>query len=240
MLYISSRPKNLNSLPATEQDHVHQVLETLQEEGKLTLTPLIPPTFPQLRKHLWYGEGGVHVFHFDGHGGFGRLCPRCRAFNHSIFDRCQNKLGDGRLCQESLTDVDEEGYLSFEDEYGVEHVIRSEDLSNLMSRKHIRLAMLSACYSGTVDGHTLFGGTAQALIKQGVMSVVAPQLPISPDGAALFAHDFYEALAKTNSLLVAINRGRQSLMNHDNEWFIPAFYTRLGDHRLIDKVFPLA
>jgi CHAT domain-containing protein len=108
-----------------------------------------------------------------------------------------------------------------------------------MARSNIRLAVLSACYSGTVDGYTLFGGAAQALIKQGVMAAIAPQLPISPDGAALFARGFYEALAETNSLLAALNRGRQSLLtNRNNEWFVPAFYTRLGNYKPIDKVFP--
>jgi CHAT domain-containing protein len=208
----------------------------LHEEGKLVLTSLSPPTFSQLRDHL--SKNRVHVLHFDGHGKFGRLCPKCQAFNYSIFTCCQRKIKD-TLCQERLTDVDEVGYLSFEDEYKQEHAIRSKVLSLLLAGRNIRLAVLSACYSGTVDGYTLFGGTAQALIKQGVMAVVAPQLPISPEGAALFARGFYEALAESNSLLHAVNRGRQRLLAHRyNEWFVPALYTRIGDHRLINKVFP--
>src|SRR5207249_9898665 len=128
------------------------------------------------------------------------LCPKCQAFNFSIFDRCQRKIDD-KLCLESLADVDEVGYLSFEDEHREEHAIKSRVLGLLMAGRNIRLATLSACYSGTVDGHTLFGGTAQALIRQGVMAVVAPQLPMSPEGAAVFARSFYKALGETNSLL---------------------------------------
>ncbi len=237
VLYIASRPTNLNFLPSTEQDNVQQVLSTLHGEGKLVLTSLTPPTFSQLQTHLL--SNAVHVLHFDGHGKFGRLCPKCQAFNFSIFDRCQRKI-DGKFCLESLADVDEVGYLSFEDEHREEHAIKSRVLSLLMAGRNIRLAMLSACYSGTVEGHTLFGGTAQALVKQGVMAVIAPQLPISPDGAALFARSFYETLAETNSILVALKRGRQSLLtNHYNEWFVPALYTRIGNHRLIDNLFPL-
>jgi CHAT domain-containing protein len=237
ILYIAARPANLGFLPSIEQDNVQEVLKTLHEEGRLVLTPLSPPTFSQLQDHLL--KNSVHVLHFDGHGKFGRLCPRCQAFNYSIFDRCQRKIDD-QICQESLVDVDEVGYLSFENGCRQEHAIRSRVLSLLMAGRNIRLALLSACYSGTVDGHTLFGGTAQALIRQGVMAVVAPQLPMSPEGAAVFARSFYKALGETNSLLVALNRGRQSLLtDHYNEWFVPALYTRTGNHRLIDKLFPL-
>jgi CHAT domain-containing protein len=235
MLYIAARPTNLSFLPSLEQDNVQEVLKTLHEEGRLVWTSLSPPTFSRLQDYLL--KNSVHVLHFDGHGKFGRLCPKCQAFNYSIFDRCQRE-NNGELCWESLLDVDEVGYLSFENGGRQEHAIRSRDLSLLMAGRNIRLALLSACYSGTVDGHTLFGGTAQALIRQGVTSVIAPQLPMSPEGAAVFARGFYQALGETDSLLVALNRGRQSLLtNHYNEWFVPALYTRTGNHRLIDKLF---
>ena len=227
ILYICPRPTDVSGLPEEEQQQIQRVLLEAKEKYKLDIEidTLNPPTFTKLLDYL--DDHPVHVLHFDGHGNFGRLCNKCYTVNHAHFEFCQQ-------CKQNLSDVKPAGYLFFEKDYREKGLIDSETFSNLMSKKDIRLAVLSACDSAAIDGGTLFAGTAQALIKKGVMAVVATQLPISPEGARNFATAFYRALISTNSIVTAVNSARQSLMypRSDHEWFILTLYAHIDDHEL--------
>ena len=234
ILYICPRPTDISGLPEEEQQQIQRVLLEAKEKYKLDIEidTLNPPTFTKLLDYL--DDHPVHVLHFDGHGNFGRLCNKCHTVNHTRFKLCQHIFSSGQQCKQNISDVEPTGYLFFEKVYREKDLIDIETFSNLMSKKDIRLAVLSACDSAAIDGGTLFAGTAQALIKKGVMAVVATQLPISPEGARNFATAFYRALISTNSIVTAVNSARQNLMYplSDHEWFILTLYTNIDDHEL--------
>lgn len=226
VLYIRPRPRNVAFLPSNEQEAMQRTLEALQEQHLLDVQPLDQPTFAALEDYL--SSHDIHLLHFDGHGQFGRRCPNCSAVNLAHYKRCQN--GE---CGHDLSDVDPSGYLSFEQDNGTEDLVDNVALGYIVARYNIRLAVLSACYSGTVDGETLFNGVAQSLLKQGIMAAISTQLPISPEGAASFVQSFYQALIETKNLVTAIAAGRRSLQRNYykritllNEWFVTTLSTR--------------
>jgi CHAT domain-containing protein len=91
--------------------------------------------------------------------------------------------------------------------------------------RSLQLVVLSACWSGSVGGYTIFGGTTPALIQSGIPAVVATQLPISLDVAGMFMKGFYRAIADAESFPAAMNVGRIRIF-HTKEWFIPTLYMR--------------
>jgi hypothetical protein len=63
------------------------------------------------------------------------------------------------------------------------------------------------------------------MILAGVPAVVAMQLPITATAAGEFIRGFYEALAMSKTLPMAIQDGRENLID-SGEWFIPVMYWR--------------
>ncbi len=222
LLYVESRPTNLSRLDRNEQTIVRQALADLEAEGLIQVDELAQPTYDALLDHL--ETQPTHILHIDGHGVFARQCPECGAMNYPRHTHCQAEHG----CHQSLTGAKPYGYLAFEDEQ-TRHVkwMRSNTVGNLLSRRSVRLAVLSACRSGSVGGEVLFSGTAPALIQAGVPAVVSTQLPISASAAAKFMRGFYHALARFESLPAAVNAGR--LRVPEREWFIPTLYLRSQD-----------
>lgn len=217
LLYITSRPNNLSELPPdTERQATRESLQTLENDGQLHIDDLPRATYNALVDYL--DTYKPHILHFDGHGRFHRQCHVCRTFYYPHITQCEN-------CTAPLPDP--QGYLAFEQENGEVDWISSETLGHLFNSS-LRLAVLSACYSGTVRGESLFGGVGPALIQAGVPAVVATQLPISVDAAREFAKGFYRALARYESLATAVNAGRRRLFT-TKEWFIPVLYLRSQD-----------
>ncbi len=225
LLYIQSRPRGVPTLANTEQKVARQALAPLQEEGLLQVDTLPRPTFEGLLDYL--ESYPVHILHFDGHGVFARRCPVCGELNAPTAERCWGQKG-GRACGRPLAQIAPQGYLAFVGPGRKVDPIGSVDLATLLSRRGVRLAVLSACWSGAVRGETLFGGVAPALIQAGLPAVVATQLPIGVDAAARFAQGFYRALSRFETLPAAVNAGRIRILN-TQEWFIPTLYLRSQD-----------
>lgn len=217
LLYITSRPNDLQELPpGTERQTAQEALQPLEKEGLLHIDDLPGATYASLLDYL--DDYKPHILHFDGHGRFHRQCHVCHTFYYPHITQCET-------CNVTLPDP--QGYLAFEKENGAVDWISSEILGHLFNSS-LRLAVLSACHSGTVRGDSLFGGVGPALIQAGVPAVVATQLPISVNAAQEFAKGFYRALARYESLATAVNAGRRRLFN-TKEWFIPVLYLRSQD-----------
>ncbi len=230
MVYLKARPTNLSQLDDNERIAVLETLKELKQNNLIEVNVLSEPTYQALLDYL--EDYPVHILHFDGHGIFARLCPACGAMNYPHHPHCQAAHG----CQQSLSGIEPSGYLAFEDEQTRQvKWIPSSILGNLLSRRSVNLAVLSACRSGSVGGEELFSGTAPALIQAGVPAVVSTQLPISVEGAAQFMRGFYRALARFESLPAAVNDARLHIPYR--EWFIPTLYLRSQDNegRLFQK-----
>jgi hypothetical protein len=222
LLYIQSRPTDLSWLDSGEKSAVRQALSRLEKENLIQVAELDRPTYHALLNYLEAKK--VHVLHFDGHGIFARQCPECGGMNYPHHTHCQ--AGDG--CTQGLAGAEACGYLAFEDEQTHQvKWIKSSIVGNMLSRRPLRLAVLSACRSGSVGGDLLFSGIAPALIQAGVPAVLATQLPISASAAADFMDGFYRALARLEWVPAAVNAGR--LRIPEREWFIPTLYLRSKD-----------
>jgi hypothetical protein len=95
----------------------------------------------------------------------------------------------------------------------------------------IALVVLSACQSAmTVDGDSVFNGTAQNLIGQRIPSVVAMQYSVSVVSATKFAEQFYRSLGQRNSLGIAVSQAREAMGVEGNQWYRPVLYLRWEDN----------
>lgn len=221
LLYLQARPADQPALPAAEQAAAREALAALVREGLLHVEAPAAATWDALLDAI--ESQPVHILHFDGHGIFGRLCPACGAPNAPRAARC-----GAAGCGQPLEAVAPQGYLAFERPDGGTHLVGSERLGALLYNSPVRLALLSACWSGAVGGETLFGGVGPALLQAGVPAVVATQLPIGVEAAVRFAQGFYKALGRFETLPAAVDAGRLRLLDTD-EWFIPVLYLRSTD-----------
>jgi CHAT domain-containing protein len=183
---------------------------------------LLQPTYERLLDYL--ETNIVHIVHFDGHGVFARQCPQCGAMNYPHQTTCAT-------CNQAISYIAPQGYLAFENTNRQVHWVSSESFSTLLYNRQLRLIVLSACWSGSVGGETVFGGLAPSLIQAGVPAVVATQLPISVDAARKFMQGFYRALVRFETIPAAMNAGRIRIFERTQEWFIPTLYLRSRDEQ---------
>lgn len=220
LLYITARPANVDTLPLDQESQlVRDSLQPLATEGHLILESLTPATYDQLLDEL--SARDYHIIHFDGHGVFGKKCPKCEAMNQSHLEECA-------ICQDSLVDVQPGGFLAFEDGDGRVDYVDTSALENALFGNQVRLAVISSCVSATVRGETLFSGVGPGLIRAGIPAVVAMQLPIQVKSATNFAKGFYTALTKGESIPRAVAQGRRRLYR-EGSYFIPTLYLRSTD-----------
>lgn len=163
-----------------------------------------------------------HVIHFDGHGLFGRQCPKCGKIYYPHYQTCI------KGCQTSLEKP--LGFLQFEDMYKQREWIDCNNLFYLLSKTSVRLVVLSACFSGTVYGETVFSGVAPTLLECGVPCVVGMQFSIYDEHANLFIKAFYKSLAEAGNVRQATQAGRRGLIyGNEKSWHIPVLYLRSKD-----------
>jgi CHAT domain-containing protein len=225
----------LKKLDEQEARAICQGLEKARNDGHISLVQLKEATRDKLRAYLTEHrrEDAPHVLHFDGHGLFGKCCSTCRTMHKG------NKILNCRKCNTELPEV--RGYLVFEDGKGEVDYISAEELGVLISKSSlgdgnnksggIALVVLSACQSAmTVEGDSVFNGTAQNLISQRIPSVVAMQYSVSVASATKFAEQFYRSLGQKNSLGIAVSQAREAMGIEGNQWYRPVLYLRWKDN----------
>jgi hypothetical protein len=100
----------------------------------------------------------------------------------------------------------------------------------------LQLIVFQACLSAAApaEGKPPFTGLAPSLIRLGLPAAVAMQDFVGMDAARTFFSEFYRSLLDDGFVDIAVNRGRQRLINNDplDNWSIPALFTRLRGGRL--------
>lgn len=228
ILYIESRPYVPNRLPGVQGRLIEDVLKDAIRDGEIDLEILStsrenpagsPPVYSDICDRLSTTKE-YHVIHFDGHGLFGRQCPRCGRFYYPQYETCF-KGCHARLDEPS-------GFLQFEDMFKQREWVNSGDLHYLLGKTSLRLVVLSACFSGTVYGETIFSGVAPALIEKGIPCVVGMQFSIHDVHANVFMQAFYKTLAQSGNVRRAMQVGRRTLLR-EKSWYIPVLYLRSLD-----------
>jgi len=110
---------------------------------------------------------------------------------------------------------------------GMESVVYADEFGSWLSAAEVRLAVLSACYSGSAPS-----GIARVLSESGVAAVVAMQMPLRDAAATDFADAFYTRLAQTGTVEEAMSEGRRSLGEQGSDWAVPVLYLSVGQSRL--------
>lgn len=241
VLLISSaafdKELELEKLSKKEQQAIYKGLEAASEAGSIHLDELDYPTVDELRKYLTehQGKNAPHVVHFDGHGIFGKRCQNqnCSAIVKSISATHCNK------CSTELPKA--QGYLAFEGEGDKPDYVSAKELGALLQisgfadgnqTSGVALVVLSACQSAmTLEGESVFNGSAQNLINHRIPAVVAMQYSVRVDAATEFAKQFYRSLGQKNSLAVAISQGREAMGVEGNQWYRPVLYLRWQDNQ---------
>lgn len=229
----SDEANGLLPLSKREQKAVLKGLTKAQEEGHIQVEVLEPASLNQLRAHLT--EHQPHVFHFDGHGVFGKRCHKdaCRTIHQDLGTKQCNRCG---------ADLPKpQGYLLFETEDDEADYVSAIELGELLQktgfgdqphqRGGVLVAVLSACKSGmALGGESVFNGVAQRLINHRLPAVVAMQYTVRVDSATQFAEQFYRSLGQKNALATALSQGQAAMGAEGNQWYRPLLYLRWQDN----------
>jgi tetratricopeptide (TPR) repeat protein len=242
ILYIGASPVDC---PPLEIENSFKALErglsSLIEDNRLILDRLEPPTFDELVRYL-NSLGGAGAFddkdtaypcyaiHFDGHGAFKRQCPTdtCDELNDINARSCSG-------CGASLRGMDPQTYLCFCDNEGLNRLIDTETLRELLVSSDVRLAVFAACETATLTKESrshrqrqaaIDATLATALVVSQVPAVIAMPFSIEDELSPTFMFHFYEALANGRTLEEALSRARQAMlpMFKHHSWFIPVLY----------------
>lgn len=120
------------------------------------------------------------------------------------------------------------GVLAFEDELGADAEVEAKNLYPFLRGKKVRLVILTACYSGAVAAKDLISGTATALVKAGIPSVFAMQLPVEIEAAYHLVGDLYATLfSQPFDELIRILRASRFFaerLHAPAQWGVPVFY----------------
>jgi hypothetical protein len=100
----------------------------------------------------------------------------------------------------------------------------------------LRLSVLNACEGARTSATDPFAGTAQSLVQQGLPAVIAMQFEIADETAAVFAHEFYRALADGCPVDAALSESRKAIFaaGRDVSWGTPVLYLRSPDARIFE------
>ncbi|HBB30697.1 MAG TPA: CHAT domain-containing protein [Cyanobacteria bacterium UBA8803] len=242
VLLVSSAASDVENkllpLSKKEQKAVLRGLEKAQAEGHVRVDVLETASLNQLRIYLTEHQGNQapHVFHFDGHGFFGRRCniSSCRTIHGNLStEKCQN-------CGVALPEP--QGYLLFETQEDEPDYVSAKELGELLQKSSfgndstqqrggVAVAVLSACKSSmALGGESVFNGVAQQLISHRIPAVVAMQYTIRVDAATQFSEQFYRSLGCKNSLATAISQAQEAMGGEGNQWYRPVLYLRWEDN----------
>lgn len=136
----------------------------------------------------------------------------------------------------------QQGYLVLETNEGRGQLVSGQDLGFMLhDHPSLRLAVLNACEGGRASQTDPFAGVAQSLIQQGLSAVVAMQFDITDSAAAVFAHEFYLALADGYPVDAALAEARRAIyaVNMGTDWGVPVLFLRAPDGHLFE-VQPVA
>ena len=134
----------------------------------------------------------------------------------------------------------DDGFLVLEEENGRGRKVSGQYVGTLLAdHRSLRLAVLNSCEGGRSSRSDPFAGAAQSLVQQGLPAVIAMQFEISDDAAAVFAQEFYMALAGGYPVDAALAEGRRAIFatKTNAEWGIPVLFMRAADG-VIFRVVP--
>lgn len=129
-----------------------------------------------------------------------------------------------------------EGVLAFCDDQGLAQFISATALGRLFSgHPALRLAFINACEGGRTSEAELFSSVGAVLTRRGLPAVISMQFNITDKAALEFSRLFYDSLARSNPVDVAVTNARAGVsiaLPNSIEWATPMLHMRAPDGRL--------
>jgi tetratricopeptide (TPR) repeat protein len=185
-LVVVARPLDVAELPDIA-DQFELVRGLSEVEAPARLDILRPPTIEALRTAL---QRPPDLFHFDGHGVFGRPCPNEECGALVPEEGLDSNPPTCPLCEADLSAVAPCGYLAFEQQDGTVEMLPAEELAAMLVDSPTRLVVLSACQSAMGEE----AGLAGVLLAAGVSCVLAMRESVSVATTLTLLRPFYAAL----------------------------------------------
>lgn len=130
----------------------------------------------------------------------------------------------------------EQAFLHFETPDGMPDAVTGVVLARMLGRQSPpALVVLNACEGGRASKTDPFGGVAQALLRKGVLSVVAMQFRVTDKAALVFSRELYKALALGDTLDHAVFEARHALSAERSlDWGNPVLYLRGSQGKIFE------
>ena len=245
LLFVVSRPSDAGFIdPRADPQAVIDALEQ-HAPGRVTWEFLRPATLNALVARLDNDtKPSVDILHFDGHGVFRQVSEedikrKPDLFGKSLQSEIQRERQvRGEAAAGKPVGV---GFLVFEKDDGLTHLIPAEDLAENLYRSKVGLVVLSACQTATLDAQgDPMASVAGRLTTTGIPAILAMTHAVLVPTTRILFSKFYESLARSRGIATALDDARTYLANNPekfdvqrgkqrqklelDDWFIPALF----------------
>jgi tetratricopeptide (TPR) repeat protein len=245
LLFVVSRPSDAGFIdPRADPQAVIDALEQ-HAPGRVTWEFLRPATLNALVARLDdETKRPVDILHFDGHGVFRQVSEedikkKPDLFGKSLQSEIQRERQvRGEAAAGKPVGV---GFLVFEKDDGLTHLIPAEDLAENLYRSKVGLVVLSACQTAALDAQgDPMASVAGRLTTTGIPAILAMTHAVLVPTTKILFGKFYESLARSRGIATALDDARTFLANNPqkfevqrgkhrqklelDDWFIPALF----------------
>ena len=245
LLFVVSRPSDAGFIdPRADPQAVIDALEQ-HAPGRVTWEFLRPATLNALVARLDdETKPSVDILHFDGHGVFRQVSEedikrKPDLFGKSLQSEIQRERQvRGEAAAGKPVGV---GFLVFEKDDGLTHLIPAEDLAENLYRSKVGLVVLSACQTAALDTQgDPMASVAGRLTTTGIPAILAMTHAVLVPTTKILFGKFYESLARSRGIATALDDARTFLANNPqkfevqrgkhrqklelDDWFIPALF----------------
>lgn len=267
LLFVISRPTDAGFIDPRADSQA--ILDALDEHapGRVTYELLQPATLDALANRLEdRGRPEVDILHFDGHGVFAYVSEEDaekhpELYGKSILSeimRAEHSFGVPESVDPAAARTSEYrgtglGFLVFESKDGTRHLISASDLGDNLFRSRVRLVVLSACQTATLDSEgDPMASIAGRLVSTGIPAVLAMPHPVLVATTKMLFGRFYECLARGQGVASAlddariyiannperyeVSRGDKRRMLELQDWFVPTLFHIGADSPLLSQV----
>lgn len=245
LLFVVSRPSDAGFIdPRADPQAVIDALEQ-HAPGRVTWEFLRPATLNALVARLDdETKPPVDILHFDGHGVFRQVSEEDIKKKPDLFGKSlQSEIQRERQVrgQAAAGKPVGVGFLVFEKDDGLKHLIPAEDLAENLYRSKVGLVVLSACQTAALDTQgDPMASVAGRLTTTGIPAILAMTHAVLVPTTKILFGKFYESLARSRGIATALDDARTFLANNPqkfevqrgkhrqklelDDWFVPALF----------------
>src|SRR5713101_2066212 len=134
----------------------------------------------------------------------------------------------------------EEGLIALVDNAGKADYLSATSLGRLLAdHRSLRLVILNSCEGARGSTQDVFSSTSAILVRRGIPAVLAMQYEITDRAAIELSRAFYEALADSLPVDMAVSEARKAIslgVVNTVEWGTPVLYMRSPNGVLFDLI----